>query len=155
MIEGARIVAEARRHEGTRWKHQGRLPGVALDCIGLLVVVGRGLGVPLEDRDDYGPCPNPRRFVAQLAAQLDRVSGSDPLSLEPDPGAADVARAGDWLAIFFEGGDGKRRRRTPQHIALRTDYGLIHTDGDIGKVTEHTFDARWRSRVHSAWRLRG
>ncbi len=53
-VDRADIVAEARMHIGTPWRHQGRLPGHGLDCAGLLIVVARALGIVPADFDING-----------------------------------------------------------------------------------------------------
>lgn len=47
------MVAAARGMVGTRWHHQGRKPGVALDCAGLVVCVGKQLGLLTFDTVAY------------------------------------------------------------------------------------------------------
>lgn len=54
MAARADVVAAARSHLGTRWAHQGRLPGVALDCAGLVIVVARHLALVDEGFDVNG-----------------------------------------------------------------------------------------------------
>lgn len=48
------IVAEARSLLGTPFHHQGRLPGVGIDCVGVLIVVARRLGLVPPDFDVTG-----------------------------------------------------------------------------------------------------
>jgi len=48
MTTGAEVVAEARRHLGVRWRHQGRNLALSVDCIGYVGGVGLALGVPGE-----------------------------------------------------------------------------------------------------------
>jgi cell wall-associated NlpC family hydrolase len=48
------IVDAAYEQIGTPWVHQGRLPGVALDCAGLVIVVARKLGLVPPDFDING-----------------------------------------------------------------------------------------------------
>jgi hypothetical protein len=44
-VENIEIVAVARSWHGTPWRHQGRLKGVAVGCGGLIIGVGRELGL--------------------------------------------------------------------------------------------------------------
>lgn len=53
-VDRADIVAEARMHIGTPWRHQGRTPGHGMDCAGLLIVVARALGIVPADFDING-----------------------------------------------------------------------------------------------------
>lgn len=56
MTTPADVVAAARGELGTPWMFQGRLPGVALDCLGLVAVAAERAGLPSEAWDirDYG-----------------------------------------------------------------------------------------------------
>lgn len=76
----AQIVSEARRWIGTRYRHKGR-SATGLDCVGLLVVVARALGVPHDDDQHYIDWPDPqRRLIAVLDCYMDVAS---PLSAWP------------------------------------------------------------------------
>ncbi len=136
----ARVVAAARRHLGTPFHHQGRLPGVGLDCIGLLVAVARELDLPHSDDATYGRRPRPAQLLAGMEHNLVRRLGCDLA-----PGSVVVM--------------GARRADLPQHVGILTEHpagglGLIHTDAHVGRVTEHAFDAAARERVHSVWAFR-
>lgn len=56
MTTGADVVAAARAELGTPWVFQGRIPGVALDCFGLLVVAATAAGLCIDawDSSHYG-----------------------------------------------------------------------------------------------------
>ncbi len=43
--------------------------------------------------------------------------------------------------------------REPQHVALITDHGIIHSYSGVGKVVEHSLDERWRQRIAAAYRF--
>ena len=42
--------------------------------------------------------------------------------------------------------------REPQHVALITDKGIIHSYSGVGKVVEHALDESWRRRIVAAYR---
>lgn len=54
----ADIIAHARACVGTPFLHQGRQPGLGLDCAGLVAIVAHGLG--LSDYDHAGYARNAR-----------------------------------------------------------------------------------------------
>ena len=60
MTTGADVVAVARSELGTRWMHQARSPGLALDCAGLVIATAKRLGLvdPGWDIADYGRMPD-------------------------------------------------------------------------------------------------
>jgi len=63
MPSNAEIVASARGMVGTKWRHQGRVPGVALDCAGLIVCVGKELDCMYYDSTGYQRESAPEGFV--------------------------------------------------------------------------------------------
>lgn len=130
-----RVVAEARACIGTRFRHQGRQPGVGLDCVGLVAVVGRRLGLVDYDLTAYGRLPRPGELEGHIAA-----AGFTPL-------APAEAVAGDVLLMRVE--------RLPQHVAIRSDRGIIHAWAATRRVVEHGLDHGWRQRIVGAYRFPG
>jgi cell wall-associated NlpC family hydrolase len=133
----ADVVTQARTHLGTPWVHQGRQPGVGLDCVGLAVVVARELGIATPDATGYGRHPDGVTLLATLRAT----------------GWAEVPpRAGCVALMSF--------RRGPQHVGLLVPYlhgglGLLHALSTRGQVVEHRLDDRWRSHIVGCWALPG
>lgn len=128
------VVTVARTLLDTPFQHQGRLPGVALDCVGLVVAVATVLGYTVVDRSDYGRAP--------LNGELETALDSQPCLQRID--LADMA-PGDVLLARF--------KKRPQHVAIYTGAGIIHAYGAVGKVVEHDIDAAWRSRIVRAYRF--
>ncbi len=124
------IIAEARRYKTSRngkparWTHKGRTP-MGLDCIGLLVLVGRTFDVPIRDLTDYSNFPD-GRLVEHLTNHL---------VWRPDarPGAVVVLRDG-YL---------------PCHVGIIAEmYGkptLIHASLARRGVCEENFEPKWKS----------
>lgn len=127
-----RVIALAEACLGTPFRHQGRVPGVGLDCVGVVIHVYNALGLPFYVRSDYGVSPNPRRMIAELETHLTRI---------PIP----EARVGDVLHMAW--------RNLPQHLAILTPVGILHGYQTAGRVVEHPMDAAWRSRVRGAYRF--
>lgn len=127
------IVEEARKHLGTPFHHQGRLPGVGLDCVGLLVVVAQSLGIPHEDFTGYARRPHKGSLRHALERNFDLVQ---------------EAKTGDVLAFYF------LRPGIPHHVAIRTDYGIIHSFATAGKVVETRLGPPLVHQIDSAWRFR-
>lgn len=59
-VHSSDVVAAARALLGTPFHHQGRSPGVGIDCAGVPIVVARALGLVASDFDvnDYPPMPD-------------------------------------------------------------------------------------------------
>ena len=126
------MIAAARACLGTPFHHQGRSPGIGLDCIGLVIVALQALGLNVQDRADYGRRPDGRSLVAALDAH----------------GAVRVEawRAGDVLLFRYD--------RQPQHVALATSEDtMIHSFAPAGKVVETLMGDYWLRRLTGVYRF--
>lgn len=119
---------------GTRFRHQGRVPGVGLDCLGLVVHSVHG---EQHDRRDYPHVPDTVALQAALDALFDRL----------DVNSAEDAPAGAVLAFAF----GSHRR--VRHLGIRTDVGMVHAIRPTG-VVETPIVEPWTSRFAGAYRWR-
>jgi NlpC/P60 family putative phage cell wall peptidase len=133
MASRPEIVAEARRWLGTPYRHQGRRLGESVDCIGLVVGVARALDLG-DWAGVYGRQPDPAWMGRELGAHLDPIEAASVLP-------------GDVLWLRFA--------RSPTHLAIVTDVGMIHAYSPRKRVVEHSIDMRWRRRVHAAYAFRG
>lgn len=131
----AEIIKAARGHIGTPWVHQGRSPGFALDCIGLVIVVARELGfVPPDfDFNGYQREPDGVSLPDGLAKHLVQVAQ---LQMAP----------GDVVAMAFDA--------DPQHVGIVVPYrhgglAMVHAASRSGKVEET------RLMFHRAMRFTG
>ena len=134
-------LAELRQCIGTPWRHQGRLPGVALDCIGLTRHYAHLRGFVVRVRDDYSRDPD-----GSLWAGMCDTFGQPIAS-----GRNCVAKALPGDIPMMEYTIGAHR-----HVGVLADaYGLslIHSDSNSGRVVEIPVDARWARRVVGVWRL--
>lgn len=143
MTTRAEIVSEARRWIDTPWKHQARLRGIGVDCIGVIVAPARAAGLDIADVTDYSRQANPARSLELLRERMDEIG-------------VQMAREGDVIFLWFEGED------RPHHFALLTDIGILHAYENArsqrrptGKVVETRLPIGWANKIHSAWRFRG
>lgn len=67
MVTRADIVSEARSWINTPWRHQGRSRS-GVDCVGLVVMVCKGLGISDYDSTTYGRDPDARKFLSHFTA---------------------------------------------------------------------------------------
>ena len=137
-MTGADVVAAARSHIGTRWQHQGRLPGVALDCAGLVICVARQLGIVAPDWDVNGYVRVPDgTMLAWCDATMQRIE-------KPELGAV--------LSLIVH--------RQPQHLGIVGNYrhggwSLIHAASNAGRVIETRLMLCKTMQIAGAWRLPG
>jgi cell wall-associated NlpC family hydrolase len=127
------IIAAARAELGTPFVHQGRIPGKALDCAGLAVVVARHWHTVVEPRA-YGRSP--------LLGLLDWWVNEQDFIFP-----AVRAEAGCLLLMRF----GKE----PQHLAICAGDSIIHSYSTVGRVVEHRYSDVWRARTVKAYRFEG
>ena len=124
------IVEIARGWLGTKFKHQGRVKGVGVDCIGLVAGVAREKGIEFEDMLNYGRDPS----GDELRCELDKY-------LTPC-GIVEGA-----VALF-------RIYNEPQHVRIITDVGIIHAYAQSRKVVEHGLTAWWLERLVGCYRCK-
>ena len=128
------IIAAARSCLGTPFKHQGRIPGLALDCAGLVVAVAKSIGVECADVQGYSRSPSRGALESSMDTQpcFERVTDRQP---------------GDVLLMRFTG--------EPQHLAIFTGENIIHSYMQAGKVCEHILDDVWANRIVRTYRFKG
>jgi len=71
------IPDEARKWLGTPFHHQGRLLGVGVDCLGLMVSVINELGGHIKDRPAYSRYPTGGYLIAGMREQLTEIDIAD------------------------------------------------------------------------------
>lgn len=127
------IVAAARACIGTRFRPQGRLVGVGLDCVGVVIHAARAGGAEIADRADYD-------LKGEGVRMLD-----DALGLA---GFRTVGRAERGDVLLFDPGGALR------HLAVASgDANLIHAHAGLRRVVEGPRDEGWR--LIGAWRMPG
>ena len=125
------IIAAARAELGTPFVHQGRIPGRALDCAGLAVVVASHWHTPVEPAA-YGRSP----YLGLLQQWVEAQDFLEP-ARQPEAGCILLMRFG----------------RDPQHLAICAGDMMIHSYSTIGRVVEHRYSDVWRARTVRAYRF--
>lgn len=124
---------------GTPFHHQGRNPGIALDCLGFIVCTANCLGLNIRDNKTYRRFPN-GTLLSNMREQLNEISIHE----------LDIAD----VMVFQQ-----ERLRNPWHVALRSVFngtaGMIHACLFNKKVIEQTLDSYQHGYVTHAFRFRG
>ena len=132
------VVDAALSFVGTPYAHQGRFPGLALDCAGLVICAAQSAGIAVADVAGYSRVPDGVTFLAGIEAQMDRINMSD---IQP----------GDVIAFTF--------LKDPQHAAVVTAVEprlkITHAHMRVRKTVEHDLDETWSKRICGAYRFRG
>jgi cell wall-associated NlpC family hydrolase len=117
------IVAEARTWIGTKYSHQQRMKGVAVDCAGLVIGVSRALGLVDSDFDITGYARTPDGSLLRYCDEhMTRIGRNE---MQP----------GDALVVKFDA--------DPQHFGILAPYphsdrhlAIIHAASNRGRVIE-------------------
>lgn len=131
-MDSQKAIEAARACIGTPFHHQGRVPGVGLDCIGLVVVAARAAGINVRDQQDYSPRPDGNKLIEAIAAH----------------GAVkvDAVLPADILLFRYDG--------QPQHVALATsENSMVHAFAPAGRVVETSIGPYWRRRLLGIYRF--
>jgi len=140
MPTRADVVSAARGQIGVPWMHQARLPGVALDCAGLVICVAQSLGCldPDFDISDYPRQPN-GQLLGICDANMVRINALE---------------LGAVILVAVE--------NEPQHIGIIGDYrhggwSIIHAASNAkpGRVLETRLMFGPGMILHAVYRLRG
>jgi lipoprotein Spr len=131
-VAAAEIVAAARECLGTRFRIQGRTPGLGLDCVGVGLHAAAAIGIKLPDVRDYTLSGDDQPLLDAVLAS----AGCLPL-------APDDSSPGDFL-VFMP-------RPRQRHLAVRTSAGMIHADIRRRAVLEAPLPSDWL--LAGVWRL--
>ena len=133
------VVNSARALIGTPWMHQARLPGLAVDCVGLVVLVARQLGLVSPDFDVRGYGRSPDGSLLYLCQQyMHEIE-------DLEPGAV--------IAV--------RTYRDPQHLGIVApgrgagQWNVIHACQHTGHVVETRLLLRRSFDLCGVFRLPG
>jgi NlpC/P60 family putative phage cell wall peptidase len=140
------IVAAARSWVGTPFRHQQSTKGAGVDCVGVILGVGRELGLLEISPQAWAPFaaysrqPNPARMRKAMARFLE-ASLVDPRSI-PAIGAI------GWFGW---------RAELPMHLAIVGEFEgrptMIHAFETQGACVENSIDEIWINRVDSWWQF--
>lgn len=123
-----KVIKAARGWLGTKFHHQGRLKNIGVDCIGLIVGVGRELGYEVIDKTNYPRVPQ----NGELQKEVEKYLIKSTLV----PGC---------IALF-------KLEDEPQHVGIIGEYergglSLIHAYLQARKVVEHNLDDNWKNKI--------
>lgn len=136
-VAGERIAESARALLGTPYHDGGRLPGVGLDCLGVVIAAHAANGVPVVDR----PGATSGDLYSVLVAAIERHASEV---------AADALEPGDILLF--------RGRSIRQHCGVYVgggDFVHAYSGGAVRQVMLEPLEPRWRGRLTAAYRYRG
>ena len=131
FIEAARFCI------GTPFHHQGRMAGMGLDCIGLVIHALAAVGVNVQDNTQYGRQPDAQALHdALLAHGFVRCA---------DCYDEQAVQAGDIALFRFHG--------AAEHVGiLSSKDSIIHAFAPARKVVETEMGTTWQTRCLGLYR---
>lgn len=148
-VHQTRIADVVETYLGTPFHHRGRVPGVGLDCVGILICAARSLGVTYPDSIEYDRMPNSTVLLAGLRESLDECRGDSFAALDGQLMRGDVI-------VFWISSVSKK----PQHTGVFMEDGsFIHaveyapgtTRTELNCVMRTRFDPFWKARICGAF----
>lgn len=147
MVTAQDIIAKAREYVGTPYHHQGRVKGVALDCVGLIFGVCEELGlvdvegVPILRADNTNYSNEITDIFVHRECQRRLIERP---ANELCPGCVCTMRVPIavhcGVASVLPGGM----------------LGMIHAyNGGTFKCVEHGMDEKWRRRIAGVFKIPG
>jgi len=116
---------------GTPFRHQGRSPGVGVDCVGVWVCALRSCGVEVEDCATYRRLPDSKELLRHMRSQF---------------GEKRWPVVGDAVVMLAP------RHREPRHLAVYIGSGMVVDVVEGKKVRRRSF---LPSDVVAAFSVRG
>lgn len=132
MKKTQRMIEAVKACLGTPFHHQGRIPLIGLDCIGLVIVGLKAIGWPVQDQKDYAMRPDGKSLIRALEQH----------------GAKKVekTKAGDVFVFRYD--------NQPQHVAIAlSEDELIHAFAPAGGVVRSKIGSYWKRRMVARYRF--
>lgn len=131
------IIKRSRSWMNVKFRHQGRSK-CGVDCIGLFSEVAKEIGRDIPIPSNYTHHPDQKFLFAEMNRLFDKITKAE-------------FTVGDLCLMRFE----DDLRRVPcRHVAIRTEFGVLHSSAQHRKVTEHSLDDEWMDRVEHCFRMR-
>ncbi len=128
-----KIASAALGCRGTPFHHQGRVRGMGLDCIGVVVHALKAAGIEVNDATDYSRSPENGRLEQSL--------------IDHGFEKADAIQAGDVLLFRFN--------QQPQHVGVAvSDARFVHAFAPAARVVETGLGEIWQRRLVAIYRYK-
>ena len=127
------IITSALTYVGTPYHSEGRVKGIGLDCVGLIIGVSQDVIKEPKDLVKYLRRPAGAFMVRSLRRQCFEVQCPQP---------------GDIVVFWMD-----KIRKHPQHIGIKTYDGLVHCSPT--KVVHHTWAQFWDERLVASFEFPG
>lgn len=133
------IIDKVLEYIDTPFQHQGRVKGVGVDCVGLIICVATELNLfdVSNDSLNYKRIPDGKMLMLKAKENLKEISLND-------------IETGDILIITFD--------KDPQHFAFyykkNDEEFIIHAYSKIKKVLIQRYDEYWKEKTQFSFRFK-
>jgi len=132
------IICEARKWLGVKWRHQGRTK-LGIDCAGLVILVGKSLGLSDYDSTNYQRRTTGTKFLNHFKPYMNQKH---------------ILSASTGDVLLF------RDTQYPCHVAIVSEINgnqtIIHAHALLKKVLEERLDqADWLERRVACFEYKG
>lgn len=135
-----KFVNAARSMIGTPWKHQGRTPGLALDCIGILVCAAKEAGMTMRDQNGYSRRPDGSSLRAAMVEHFEEVEAPEDGFKQSDLELGNI--------LLFKLGP------HPRHVGIYEGNGrFIHSWATGRRVCSVQLSADWLKNIVARYRV--
>lgn len=132
------VVATALSLVDTPYSRGGRLPGVGIDCLGVVIVVMKQLCLGDFDKPEY------RKMVAPSPGQLF-------VALDHASTRKSKVEASDILVLQSLA----RNNRATSHVGIAMHSSFVHLCSVTKKVVLQSWSDEWRDRLVGIWAMPG
>lgn len=139
MVNREQIKDKFLEYVNTPYRHQGRLKGVGVDCIGLIVCVANELNLfdLKNDSTNYRMIPDGKFLMLKARENLEQIQINE-------------IETGDILVMTFD--------KEPQHFAFyykqNEEEFIVHSYSQIKKVLIQRYDDRWKEKTNFAFKFK-
>ena len=133
-MDRLQLVEYARECLGTPFKHQGRVVGLGLDCVGVAIHMATRAGLPVREVKGYGRQPRDGLLQKTLVDHPFLTELTSKIALLP----ADI--------LLF------RIKNEPQHVGICAGSTVIHGYFQSRKVVEQSLTS-WKGKLVAAYRI--
>lgn len=135
FINRSQFLEKTKEYLNTPFRHQGRIKGVGIDCVGVPIAVSKEFGISDIKYTNYKRLPDGNTLITMLGKYCDPVSSYDDIKLSD-------------LLVF-------RIETEPQHVGVYAGNDtFIHSYYNAHKVLLSELDSYWKERIVAIFRIR-
>ena len=137
-ITGKEVCEVAKTYVGTPFHNLGRVKGIGIDCVGIILGVAKELKIKLVIHDEF-------KFFNRRTRQRPLLDYMDEQFIK-----IEKREVGSIVVSWYN-----RNTKEPSHLGIVTEVGLVHTHGNLGIVIEEHWSPKWTTLISGYYRYPG